>query len=178
MDSDRPAPPADHVEAGHGEQRTYSPRAIRPDGTYAGLAAGYAGPAHSEGPVADAAREGEGTYGYPTGPGVGDTGGRRPDDEAAAIAADPPRVPEDPDLDPGPGDRFGAGRQHVWQGPADPGGRDAELEAYRHEHAQAGRPDYRERLRRLAQAVRKGLGLGAPERAPSNSREDVDGRKS
>jgi hypothetical protein len=157
MKPERPAEPPAHVEAGHGDQRTYSPRAIRPDGTYAGLAGGYGGPPHSEGPAAEAAMPGEGTYGYPYGVGVGDTGGRRPDDEAADLSNVPALVPEDPDPDPGPGDRFGAGRQRWWRSAPDPGGRDAELEAYRSEFAHGQHRDYRQWLRDRARVLREGV---------------------
>lgn len=131
MNDESPIEPESANEAGHGDQRTYSPGAVRPDGTYVGEPGGMAGAPHSEGPAADAAKPGEGTYGYPTGPGVGDTGGRHPDDEANDLSTDPGRVPEDADPNPGPGDHFGAGRQRGWQGEQDPGGREAELEKYR-----------------------------------------------
>jgi hypothetical protein len=59
-----------HVEPGHGEQRTYSPRGLAPDGTYIGRAGGYVGAAHDETDPGGGA-QGEGTYGYAYGPGVG-----------------------------------------------------------------------------------------------------------
>jgi hypothetical protein len=124
--ADRPLPLA-RVDAGHGDQRTCSPRAIRPDGTYAGQAGGYGGPQHSEGPDADATEPGGGTYGYPHGPGLGGAGGRRPDDEATDLSSAPRVVPGDLDPHPGPGDRFGAGRPRWWRGaPEDAGEEPAE----------------------------------------------------
>jgi hypothetical protein len=174
MASNRSTPPPRHVEPGHGDQRTYSPRAIRPDGTYAGLAAGYGGPAHSEGPAADAAMPGEGTYGYPFGPGIGDTGGRRPDDEAADLAAAPQFVPEDPDPNPGPGDRFGAGRQRWWRGPADAGRRDAERQTRRIEVARGEGTDHRHRLRDLVRALREAFVHGSEARAAQDVEDGPD----
>jgi hypothetical protein len=113
-----------HVEPGHGEQRTYSPRGIAPDGTYIGRMGGYVGAAHD--PADPGGGEhGAGTYGYAYGPGVGLVGERHPDDEARVM--EPDIVPED--RGPDPGDRFGAGRGSEWRAGTsfDPGARDAEF---------------------------------------------------
>jgi hypothetical protein len=117
-----------HVEPGHGDQRTYSPRGIAPDGTYIGRAGGYVGAAHDESDPGGGA-QGEGTYGYAYGPGVGIAFERHPDDEARVM--EPEILPED--RGPDPGDRFGAGRGSEWRGHAgqDPGQRDEELREMR-----------------------------------------------
>ena len=138
-DPPRAAAPDEPERAGHDEQRTYSPQAVRKDRTYAGRAGGY-GPAGTGAPGDEGGSpDGEGTYGFPHGVGVGDTGGRHPDDEALDP---PPPYADEVDLDPGPGDHFGAGRHKVWKGAPDPGGRGAELQAHRSRAAPAPVDDH------------------------------------
>jgi hypothetical protein len=133
-----------HVEAGHGEQRTYSPRGIASDGTYVGHAGGYVG---GRPIVRDHDTQGgEGTYGYPYGQGIGLVGGRHPDDEAKLLG--PQTMPED--RGPDPGDRFGAGRAAEWRSPSfDPGFRDAEYMEFRNAHGRHLDRDYRDYSREL-----------------------------
>jgi len=130
------------VDAGHGEQRTYSPRGVAADGTYVGHAGGYVGGRHSADAVArgDERLHGEGTYGYPYGQGIGLVGERHPDDEARELGA-----VGAPDDRFGPGDRFGAGRTADWTNPVfDPGFRDAEYEEFRNAHGRRLDTDFRE----------------------------------
>ena len=127
-----------HVDAGHGEQRTYSPRGIAADGTYVGHAGGYVGGRGGAG--AGHRGHGEGTYGYPYGQGIGLVGERHPDDEAMGLAW----VGEAHD-EFGPGDRFGAGRTAEWLSPGfDPGFRDAEYMEFRNAHGRRLDTDFRE----------------------------------
>jgi hypothetical protein len=141
-----------HVAAGHGEQRTYSPRGIAADGTYVGHAGGYVGHAIHGGRPADG--HGEGTYGYPFGQGIGLAFERHPDDEARVFAASPP--PMEVSLEPG--GRFGAGRTAEWVGDRayDPGLRETELIRMRNAHGRRMERDFREPLERrrtLAQMI-------------------------
>jgi hypothetical protein len=125
--------PRRHVDAGHGTQRTYSPRAIAADGTYVGHAGGYVGSHGGAGSREDS------TYGYPYGQGIGLVGERHPDDEAATLGG----VGMD-STDFGPGDRFGAGRNADWRtAPFDPGFRDAEYMELRNAHGRRLEADYR-----------------------------------
>jgi len=127
-----------HVDAGHGAQRTYSPRGIAADGTYVGHAGGYVGGRGGTGSGQRA--HGEGTYGYPYGQGIGLVGERHPDDEAMDLAW----VGQAND-EFGPGDRFGAGRTAEWLSPKfDPGFRDAEYMEFRNAHGRGLDVDYRE----------------------------------
>ena len=109
--------------AGHGDQRTYSPRGIAPDGTYVGQAGGREGPIESGDSSARGNERGEGTYGYPYGPGVGIALERHPDDEARDLR------PFEKPLEEAPLDRFGTGRAGEWLGHRgdDPDGREAEF---------------------------------------------------
>jgi hypothetical protein len=139
-----------HVDAGHGEQRTYSPRGIAADGTYVGHAGGYVGGRGTGAPAQQAGfHHGEGTYGYPYGQGIGLVGERHPDDEAATLGD--VGAPHDAF---GPGDRFGAGRTAEWLSPSfDPGYRDAEYMEFRNAHGRRLDCDYRE----FAQEQRRGF---------------------
>jgi hypothetical protein len=130
------------VDAGHGEQRTYSPRGIAADGSYVGHAGGYVGGRRGEpgGMEHEGERHGEGTYGYPYGQGIGLVGERHPDDEARLLGG-----VGAPSEEYGPGDRFGAGRTAEWVSPAfDPGARDAEYREFRNAHGRRLDTDYRE----------------------------------
>jgi hypothetical protein len=125
------------VDAGHGLQRTYSPRGIAADGTYVGHAGGYVG---GRGGGPGAGSHGEGTYGYPYGQGIGLVGERHPDDEARELGG-----VGAPDDRFGPGDRFGAGRTAEWLTPDfDPGFRDAEYQEFRNAHGRRLDRDYRD----------------------------------
>jgi hypothetical protein len=128
-----------HVDAGHGEQRTYSPRGIAADGTYVGHAGGYVG-GRGAGASQGGGVHGEGTYGYPYGQGIGLVGERHPDDEAMGLGG-----VGQPHDEFGPGDRFGAGRTAEWVSPSfDPGFRDAEYMEIRNAHGRRLDTDYRD----------------------------------
>lgn len=89
--------PAERALAPEGDAPLQSANAVADDGTYVGQGGGYMGgeaPAAESGEArVDAAdTRGEGTYGYPAGPGVGEPGGEHQPGEAPAKADEISRV--------------------------------------------------------------------------------------
>jgi hypothetical protein len=90
--------PAERALAPEADAPYQSPNAVADDGTYVGQAGGYMGgesPAAESGEarVAPGSERGEGTYGYPAGPGVGHPGGEHQPGQRRANEGDPEPTP-------------------------------------------------------------------------------------
>ena len=92
--------PSERALAPEGDEPMQSANGIADDGTYVGQGGGYMGgdaPAAETGDVQHDpdAQRGEGTYGYPSGPGVGEPGGEHQPGRTRVDAEERARAPRD-----------------------------------------------------------------------------------